>query len=85
MADQAQQAPAPASETTAPVTQAAPPKRKFTYNGMEIPDIPGLEPADIQRHWAITYEGLGNATLSGPKMVDGEAVFTFTRAIEKKG
>ena len=60
--------------------------RKFMYNGMELPDIdPKMKPDEIRGVHAVTYPELETATVSGPTKRGDDQVYTFARALGRKG
>ena len=60
--------------------------RKFMYNGLELPDIdPAMKPDEIRSQHAVTYPELETATVSGPTKRGDDDVYTFSRALGRKG
>lgn len=60
--------------------------RKFTYNGMELPDPdPNMSTAQVKDLYAITYPELTNASVTGPEKVGDDQVFKFSKAVGAKG
>ncbi|MBK6616370.1 PRTRC system protein C [Ottowia sp.] len=60
--------------------------RKFTYNGMELPD-PGstMTPMQVRDLFSATYPELCSAAIDGPKVTGGVAAFSFVKAVHDKG
>src|SRR6185295_11590787 len=61
-------------------------QRVFRYNSVELPD-PGIG-FDIQQVrdlYAATYPEIVNAGIDGPDEKDGKLVYTFRRAVGRKG
>lgn len=60
--------------------------RKFSYNGMELPDPdPDMDVDEVREIYAVTYPELTNASVTGPEEVDGDEVYKFSRAVGAKG
>lgn len=61
-------------------------ERRFTYNGVTLPDpSPGMSVEQVRDFYAHTYPDLATATVSGPTETDGRFDYAFTRAIGTKG
>jgi PRTRC genetic system protein C len=60
--------------------------RSFRYLGLILPDpAPELEVETVRSLYAASYPEITTATLTGPEVVDGTLVYTFTKAIGTKG
>ena len=61
-------------------------KRKFVFNKVTLPD-PGPEftPEEVMKYYIHQYPDLTNASVSGPKMKDDEAVYEFATTLGTKG
>lgn len=60
--------------------------RKFTYNGMDLPDPdPDMKVDQVKELYTATYPELNNASTTGPEEVDGDQVYKFSRAVGAKG
>jgi PRTRC genetic system protein C len=60
--------------------------RSFRYLGLILPDpAPELEVETVRSFYAASYPEITTATLTGPEVVDGTLVYTFTKAIGTKG
>ena len=60
--------------------------RKFTYNGMELPDpSPELSAQQVRDIYSATYPDLATASITGPEKVGDDQVFKFSRAVGTKG
>ena len=60
--------------------------RSFRYLGLVLPDpAPDLDLETVRSFYAASYPEITTAAVSGPEAVDGQLVFTFTKAIGTKG
>lgn len=60
--------------------------RVFSYNGMELADPdPGMSTDQVRELYAITHGELNTATVTGPKKRGDDQVYTFSRALGRKG
>jgi PRTRC genetic system protein C len=60
--------------------------RSFLFNGVPLADpAPDASVADVQRMLSVGYPELTNATVDGPNMESGVAVYTFTTKVGSKG
>jgi len=60
--------------------------RRFKYSGLMLPDPgPDLDIESVRSLYAASYPEITTAALTGPEAVDGDLVYTFTKAIEIRG
>ena len=60
--------------------------RSFRYLGLLLPDpAPDLDVESVRNLYAASYPEITTAALTGPEVVDGALVYTFTKAIGTKG
>jgi PRTRC genetic system protein C len=60
--------------------------RIFRYLGLTLPDIsPELGVETVRSFYSATYPEITTAAITGPEVVDGALVYTFTKAIGTKG
>lgn len=59
--------------------------RRYRYNGVTLPDIPGLEPKAVRDVYSAQYPELVSAELETGEVVDGVQEITFKRAVGTKG
>ena len=59
-------------------------KRVFVYKDKELPEIMGSPEANL-RHYETIYPELVNASVMGPEIKDGKAIYTFTPKVGTKG
>lgn len=60
--------------------------RVFMYKGDELVDVnPTYAPETVMEHYAGTYPELLNATVSGPKIENNKAIYTFEKSLGTKG
>lgn len=60
-------------------------KRCFRYNGVLLPDVPGLEPREVRDLYSAQYPELVSAEIEPGDIVDGMQEFTFRKAVGTKG
>ena len=62
-------------------------ERIFRYSGgLVLPDPdPSLEVEAVRSVYASTYPEITTAAVSGPELVDGKQVYTFSTSIGTKG
>lgn len=61
-------------------------ERRFTYNGVTLPDpSPGMSAEQVRDFYTTQYPDLATAAISGPENRDGRLEYAFTRAIGTKG
>ena len=60
--------------------------RRFKYAGLVLPDpSPELDVESVRSLYAASYPEITTAALTGPEAVDGDLVYTFSKAIEIRG
>ena len=60
--------------------------RCYRYSGLLLPDpAPDLDVESVRSFYAASYPEITTAALTGPEVVDGTLVYTFTKAIGTKG
>ncbi|WP_428422827.1 PRTRC system protein C [Methylibium sp.] len=60
-------------------------KRAFRYNGILLPDVPGLEPREVRDLYSAQYPELVSAEIEPGEVRDGTQEFTFRKAVGTKG
>lgn len=60
-------------------------RRVFRYNGITLPDVPGMEPRDIRDLYSAQYPELISAEIEAGEIADGAQEFTFRKAVGTKG
>jgi PRTRC genetic system protein C len=60
-------------------------KRIYRYNGISLPDVPGLAPRDIRDLYSAQYPELVSAEIDAGEISDGKQEITFKRAVGTKG
>ena len=59
--------------------------RTFTYNGILLPDVPGLSPREVRDLYSAQYPELVSAEVEAGEVVNGRQDFTFRKAVGTKG
>jgi PRTRC genetic system protein C len=59
--------------------------RSYRYNGINLPDVPGLSPRDIRDLYSAQYPELVSAEIETGEINDGKQEITFKRAVGTKG
>ena len=59
-------------------------KRVFLYKGKELPEVMGSPEANLT-HYSTLYPELVNATITGPEIKDGKAIYTLEPKTGTKG
>jgi|LNAP01.1.fsa_nt_gb PRTRC genetic system protein C len=61
--------------------------RRFLYNGITLPDVPGLEPRAVRDLYAAQYPELLSAEIEAGPIQEQEGLqeFTFRKAVGTKG
>jgi len=59
--------------------------RRYLYNGMTLPNIPGHEPKDVRDVYSAQYPELLSADIEIGEVRDGVQEITFKRAVGTKG
>ncbi|MCL4182087.1 MAG: PRTRC system protein C [Burkholderiaceae bacterium] len=65
--------------------EISPIKRVFRYNGIALPDVPGLEPREVRDLYSAQYPELVSAEVEAGEVRNGEQEFTFRKAVGVKG
>lgn len=60
-------------------------KRVFRYNGITLPDVPGLDPREVRDLYGSQYPELISAEIEAGEVRDGTQEFTFRKAVGTKG
>ena len=60
-------------------------RRVFRYNGISLPDVPGLEPREVRDLYSAQYPELVSAEVEAGEVRDGTQEFTFRKAVGTKG
>ena len=56
-------------------------KRVFRYNGITLPDVPGLDPREVRDLYGAQYPELISAEVESGEVRDGTQEFTFRKAV----
>lgn len=59
--------------------------RRYLYNGVTLPDIPGHSPAQVRDVYSIQYPELLSAEIQEGEIANGVQEVTFKRAVGTKG
>lgn len=59
--------------------------RIFTYNGILLPDVPGLSPREVRDLYSAQYPELVSAEVEAGELSNGRQDFTFRKAVGTKG
>lgn len=59
--------------------------RTFTYNGILLPDVPGLSPREVRDLYSAQYPELVSAEVEAGEVANGRQDFTFRKAVGTKG
>jgi PRTRC genetic system protein C len=65
--------------------EVKPIERRFFYNGITLPDVPGLEPKAVRELYSAQYPELLSAEIEAGPIQDGALEFTFRKAVGTKG
>ena len=60
-------------------------KRSYRYNGINLPDVPGLTPRDVRDLYSAQYPELVSAEIDAGEISNGKQEITFKRAVGTKG
>lgn len=60
-------------------------KRSYRYNGISLPDVPGLSPRDVRDLYSAQYPELVSAEIDAGEIRNGVQEITFKRAVGTKG
>lgn len=59
--------------------------RTFNYQGIMLPDVPGLAPREVRDLYSAQYPELISAEIDGGEIVNGRQDYTFRKAVGVKG
>lgn len=59
--------------------------RRFIYNGITLPDVPGLHERDVRDLYSAQFPELLTADIEPGEIKDGIQEITFRRAVGTKG
>ena len=59
--------------------------RTFTYNGIQLPDVPGLSPREVRDLYSAQYPELVSAEVEAGEVANGRQDFSFRKAVGTKG
>lgn len=59
--------------------------RTFTYNGILLPDVPGLSPREVRDLYSAQYPELVSAEVEAGEVANGRQDFSFRKAVGTKG
>lgn len=65
--------------------EVKPIQRRFLYNGITLPDVPGLEPKAVRELYSAQYPELLSAEIEAGPIQDGVQEFTLRKAVGTKG
>jgi len=57
----------------------------FSYNGIMLPDVPGLTPREVRDLYSAQYPELVSAEIEGGDVANGRQDYTFRKAVGTKG
>ncbi len=60
-------------------------KRSYRYNGIDLPDVPGLSPREVRDLYSAQYPELVSAEIDAGEITNGVQEITFKRAVGTKG
>lgn len=60
-------------------------QRRFLYNGITLPDVPGLDPRAVRDLYGAQYPELLSAEIDAGPVQAGVQEFTFRKAVGTKG
>ena len=60
-------------------------KRSYRYNGICLPDVPGMSPREVRDLYSAQYPELVSAEIDTGEIRDGVQEITFKRAVGTKG
>jgi len=60
-------------------------KRSYRYNGISLPDVPGMSPREVRDLYSAQYPELVSAEIDTGEIRDGVQEITFKRAVGTKG
>lgn len=59
--------------------------RIFRYNGISLPDVPGMTPKEVRDLYSAQYPELVSAEIEAGEISNGNQEYTFRRAVGTKG
>jgi PRTRC genetic system protein C len=65
--------------------EISPIRRVFRYNGIALPDVPGLDPREVRDLYSAQYPELVSAEVEAGEVRNGEQEFIFRKAVGVKG
>ena len=65
--------------------QVTPIVRTFTYNGILLPDVPGLAPREVRDLYSAQYPERVSAEVEAGEVANGRQDFTVRKAVGTKG
>jgi len=60
-------------------------RRVFRYNGVALPDVPGMEPREVRDLYSAQYPELISAEVEAGEVVNGVQEYIFRKAVGTKG
>lgn len=60
-------------------------QRVFRYNGVALPDVPGMTPREVRDLYSAQYPELISAEIEAGEVVGGVQEYTFRKAVGTKG
>lgn len=60
-------------------------QRRYRYNGIQLPDVPGMSPRDVRDLYSAQYPELVSAGIDMGEIINGVQDITFKRAVGTKG
>lgn len=60
-------------------------RRVFRYNGVQLPDVPGMEAREVRDLYSAQYPELISAEVEAGEVVNGVQEYTFRKAVGTKG
>lgn len=65
--------------------EITPLKRRFLYNGITLPDVPGMNEREVRDLYSAQFPELLTAEIENGEIKNGTQEFTFRRAVGTKG
>lgn len=60
-------------------------EKRYRYNGIALPNVPGMNPKEIRDLYSAQYPELVSAEIEMGAVIDGAQEITFKRAVGTKG
>ncbi len=60
-------------------------RRVFRYNGVQLPDVPGMTPREVRDLYSAQYPELISAEIEAGEVANGAQEYTFRKAVGTKG